>query len=927
MWGEQYGKIWAFEMVSLSKNQEFYAQVYETARELGYAPVQAEFAATQAVLESRGGSSGLARDHNNLFGMKVGSSWTGPSVNMKTGEEYGGKRVTEKANFRVYDSPRKSIVDYFERLKTRWPETYKAKTWEEAIAGLNLGITGKQYATDSRYAGKVTDVAKQYAPAKYIAERRVDNIYGANPVPTSAPRPGIDGQRIGYNPVWDQYGNKAALPQSGQAARLADQYSKYQQSLGAMAQPRNVPVPTPRPDPVTALGRATGSVAESPRAALSGSANVPNMLSGPAAIREREERGVYANLRGTDLNYQDRQNHWVADVMAAVGSPTINPPEGSKKSDRVTFLQADKLAKVIANYARNPTPQALETIRSAMNGSAYSPQEKLAALHEANFQINTQDTLAGAVSKAFGKTGGGKSFEDRARQYTAQIAALNEVAAINNEISKIYSDPRNLIFNKEMETRPEMAAFGASMFPDAFAGLYGPDRRATGWGLMAPPTPKGPALPSDPRLGMAVGSLPKGPTFAAPAPPVNPREIARMQDNLRNQMAFRSPNQSNMNVSGYGFATPARPSQAPNPGRGNINPPNVVSPPANVLSNFDQYGNFIGNRQSSVAPISDFRSSLAERAAVPQRSISAPNQTAFAPGPTTSRSVQQAQAGLAKSNARDQFARDIMKGMPVEVAPAKPAGPSVSDLAKQYSAYGNRTAAPLDAIDIPNSARPADQSQRFAPMPSNRPATQAVPAAPAVQPQVSAPRSPNISVPGPVSVPTPQSITDAAKSRFDAARPGVFQGIPPQDIYDQNAPGRSGFRGFGAGGFLGNLLTGNLRNMGGIERTGSLPGILGVIQNAVQGIRNPQQQQQATQQAAQAVQTVAPALGQVMGLPAAQAAAKAGNNMVIGRDAQGILGWMADGGLSAGAANAGWMSNNPERYYGGYGGGYDPTPT
>jgi hypothetical protein len=52
-------------------------------------------------------------------------------------------------------------------------------------------------------------------------------------------------------------------------------------------------------------------------------------------------------------------------------------------------------------------------------------------------------------------------------------------------------------------------------------------------------------------------------------------------------------------------------------GRGNINPPNVVSPPANALPNFDEKGRFTGNR----SPFGGFSLS---------------SVTSFAPGPTTS---------------------------------------------------------------------------------------------------------------------------------------------------------------------------------------------------------------------------------------------------------------------------------------------------
>jgi hypothetical protein len=350
--------------------------------------------------------------------------------------------------------------------------------------------------------------------------------------------------------------------------------------------------------------------------------------------------------------------------------------------------------------------------------------------------------------------------------------------------------------------------------------------------------------------------------------------------------------------------------------------------------------------------------------------------TQFSTGPTKERSQAMNARGsmLSQLANRQQAALETARtltanygayGQSRAAAPAVPTGTPGN---MGSAGYGP---APFDAIDIPGSANKPGFIAAGSPMAKSmasvygtykdgrvaapaQPVTRNTPAPAAPQPQAVntpqfpgnswpsqrqaaemynrsigrigavGPRSPNVAAPNIA----PNAADEAAKQRFDAAKPGVFQGIPPKDIYKEQlgvpvAPANpvfgNGFRGFGAGGFLGNLLTGNLRSAASIPGGFQLPGVLGIIQNAVQRLGGPQQ-------AVQAVQTVAPALGQVMGLPAAQQAAKAGNNMVIGRDANGVLGWVADGGLSAGAANAGWMSNNPERNFGGYGGGYDPTP-
>jgi hypothetical protein len=450
-----------------------------------------------------------------------------------------------------------------------------------------------------------------------------------------------------------------------------------------------------------------------------------------------------------------------------------------------------------------------------------------------------------------------------------------------------------------------------------------------------------------------------GPALRNQTPVLNPSAIQRMQDNLTSKMAFARPNPSNMNISGYGFSTPAKPSgpqatgsatgninrasavgnlavpgRSPGVlgGRGNINPPNVVSPPANNLPAFDENGRWTGG-----ANLPQRGPNVSTWGAVANAPVvQAPSQQA-ALGPTNDPSVRAAQADLAKSNRRDQFARDLIRSMPaptptvnVDRGRFAPQA-SAAELANQYSQYGRGTVpsaqinpSVFDMVDVPQSRTIADQyasygAGKIAPQVASS-ATQSVPAMPNI-PQTVGPRSPTVQAPT-VNAPMTQ------QQRMDKALADMRVGIPPKDIYKEQlgvpvAPANpvfgNGFRGFGAGGFLGNLLTGNLRSAASIPGGFQLPGVLGIIQNAVQRLGGPQQ-------AAQAVQTVAPALGQVMGLPAAQQAAKAGNNMVIGRDANGILGWMADGGLSAGAANAGWASNNPERNYGGYGGGYDPTP-
>lgn len=68
----------------------------------------------QAILESGWGESYLAKESNNIFGIKADKSWDGKTIELSTTEEYNKKIVSA---FRVYSSLEESIKDQGEFLK------------------------------------------------------------------------------------------------------------------------------------------------------------------------------------------------------------------------------------------------------------------------------------------------------------------------------------------------------------------------------------------------------------------------------------------------------------------------------------------------------------------------------------------------------------------------------------------------------------------------------------------------------------------------------------------------------------------------------------------------------------------------------------------------------------------------------------------
>lgn len=130
--------------------------IQKKAKERGYKVCSPIIA--QAVIESRYGESGLAKYHN-YFGLKCGSSWKGPSVNMKTKEEYNSQLVNIRDNFRVFPDLESGIDGYFDFISTkRYANLKSAETPEEYLKR----IKADGYATSSSYVQTNMDCIRRY---------------------------------------------------------------------------------------------------------------------------------------------------------------------------------------------------------------------------------------------------------------------------------------------------------------------------------------------------------------------------------------------------------------------------------------------------------------------------------------------------------------------------------------------------------------------------------------------------------------------------------------------------------------------------------------------------------------------------------------------------------------------------------------------
>lgn len=126
----------------------------------------------QAILESGWGKSKLAADYHNYFGMKCGTKWTGPSVNMTTQEEYtAGTLTTIKDNFRVYDNMEDGVKGYFEFIQLSRYENLKGIVNPQKYIET---IKNDGYATSSTYVDSLMQIIKIYNLTSYDSTESVE---------------------------------------------------------------------------------------------------------------------------------------------------------------------------------------------------------------------------------------------------------------------------------------------------------------------------------------------------------------------------------------------------------------------------------------------------------------------------------------------------------------------------------------------------------------------------------------------------------------------------------------------------------------------------------------------------------------------------------------------------------------------------------
>ncbi len=137
-------------------------------RELGIAPHNL---VAQAALETNWGRSvprdATGRPSFNLFGVKAGDQWPGPTVAVRTLEFTGGIPATRTDKFRAYGSAAESFNDYVALLRNN-PRYAAALNTGNDTQAFATALQQGGYATDPVYAHKVMAIAQTLASAPQV---------------------------------------------------------------------------------------------------------------------------------------------------------------------------------------------------------------------------------------------------------------------------------------------------------------------------------------------------------------------------------------------------------------------------------------------------------------------------------------------------------------------------------------------------------------------------------------------------------------------------------------------------------------------------------------------------------------------------------------------------------------------------------------
>lgn len=159
-----FGSVWALIM-GIPVNSPTATQYIEKYKDLAVSEmhrtnIPASIKVAQAILESGLGTSTLATQANNHFGIKCNGGWTGDTYYREDDDYKDGKLI--KSCFRKYQNPAESFIAHSDFLvkQPRYKNLFLLQ--KDDYAGWAYGLRAAGYATDKQYPSKLIDIINKY---------------------------------------------------------------------------------------------------------------------------------------------------------------------------------------------------------------------------------------------------------------------------------------------------------------------------------------------------------------------------------------------------------------------------------------------------------------------------------------------------------------------------------------------------------------------------------------------------------------------------------------------------------------------------------------------------------------------------------------------------------------------------------------------
>ena len=139
-----------------------YIQQYSVIaiQEMQRSGIPASIKLAQALLESNAGTSSLALNANNHFGIKCGGSWKGKKIYRKDDDYRKGRLI--KSCFRAYPNAESSFIAHTEFLLNQPRYAFLFKLDPTNYKSWARGLKKAGYASDPKYAHRLIEIIESY---------------------------------------------------------------------------------------------------------------------------------------------------------------------------------------------------------------------------------------------------------------------------------------------------------------------------------------------------------------------------------------------------------------------------------------------------------------------------------------------------------------------------------------------------------------------------------------------------------------------------------------------------------------------------------------------------------------------------------------------------------------------------------------------